>query len=88
MPALTGERLGIIGLGAVGGSLALAWPDRNELVAWSRDAADRAAARAAGIAVCADDTWRTDMASRTAVVVAVPLSEVAARAPRRRVVRA
>ena len=77
MPALTGERLGIIGLGAVGGSLALAWPDRNELVAWSRDSADRAAARAAGISVCGDDTWRSEMASRTAVVVAVPLGEVA-----------
>jgi prephenate dehydrogenase len=76
MPALTGERLGIIGLGAVGGSLALAWPDRDELVAWARDESDRAAARAAGITISSDDTWRTDVAGRTAVVVAVPLSDV------------
>jgi prephenate dehydrogenase len=72
------ERIGIIGLGAVGGSLALAWRDQHELRAWSHDATDRAAARAAGIEVCGDDsTWPAEMANATAVVLAVPLRDVA-----------
>lgn len=73
------ERIGIVGLGAVGGSLALAWRDRAPLLAWSRDAADRASARAAGISVCHDagSTWMEDMATTTVVVIAVPLDEVA-----------
>ena len=73
------ERIGIVGLGVVGGSLALAWRDQHELLAWARDATDRAAARAAGIAVCGDDssTWLADMATATVVVLAVPLHDVA-----------
>lgn len=78
MSARTDERLGIIGLGAVGGSLALAWRDRARLIAWSRDAGDRASAREAGIVVSDEARWRDDMASRTAIVIAVPASEVAA----------
>jgi prephenate dehydrogenase len=73
------ERIGIVGLGAVGGSLALAWRDRASLLTWSRDAADRASARAAGISVCHDagSTWTEDMVNTTVVVIAVPLDEVA-----------
>ena len=78
MSAPTDERLGIIGLGAVGGSLALAWGDRARLIAWSRDPADRASARAAGVVVTDEARWREDMQSRTVVVIAVPPSEVAA----------
>lgn len=73
------ERIGIVGLGAVGGSLALALRDRVPLLAWSRDPADRASARAAGIRVCRDDgsTWIDEMAEATALVIAVPLDDVA-----------
>lgn len=73
------ERIGIVGLGAVGGSLALALRDRGPLLAWSRDAADRTAARAAGIQVCRESgpTWIEQMANTTMVVIAVPLDEVA-----------
>jgi prephenate dehydrogenase len=73
------ERIGIVGLGAVGGSLALALRDRVPLLAWSRDATDRGAARAAGIHVCreAGSTWTDEMANTTLVVIAVPLDEVA-----------
>jgi prephenate dehydrogenase len=77
MAARTDERLGIIGLGAVGGSLALAWRDRAPLLAWARDPGDRASARTAGIAVSDEARWRDDLASRTAVVIAVPPSDVA-----------
>jgi prephenate dehydrogenase len=74
------ERIGIVGLGAVGGSLALALRDRVPLLAWSRDAADRASARVAGIEVCREDgsTWMEEMAHTTVVVIAVPLDQVAA----------
>jgi prephenate dehydrogenase len=73
------EHIGIVGLGAVGGSLALALSDRAPLLAWSRDPADRASARAAGIRVCRDDgsTWIDEMAEATAIVIAVPLDAVA-----------
>lgn len=73
------ERIGIVGLGAVGGSLALALRDRAPVLAWSRDAADRAHARAAGIDVCHEDdsTWVEEMARATVVVIAVPVHDVA-----------
>lgn len=79
MPQHHAERIGIVGLGAVGGSLALALRDRGPVLAWSRDAADRESARAAGIQVCRENgpTWTEQLASTTAVVIAVPLDEVA-----------
>jgi len=79
MSALAQERIGIVGLGAIGGSLALAWRDQAPLLAWTRDPADRDAARAAGIPVCEGEgsTWLDDIAASTAVVIAVPLSQVA-----------
>lgn len=79
MPQLETERIGIVGLGAIGGSLALAWRDVAPLRAWSRDKADRDAAQAAGIAVGAghDAAWARDMADSTAVVLAVPLDQLA-----------
>jgi prephenate dehydrogenase len=78
MSARPDERLGIIGLGAVGGSLALAWRDRARVIAWSRDGGDRASARETGILVSDEAHWRDDLASRTVIVVAVPASELAA----------
>jgi|SRR5919109_236768 prephenate dehydrogenase len=73
------ERLGIVGLGAIGGSLALALRDQGSLIAWSRDSVDRTAAAAAGIRICAGDDfgWLRDFANATIVVIAVPLDEVA-----------
>ncbi len=71
------ERIGIVGLGAIGGSLALAVRDRASLLAWSRDPRDREAASAAGITVCRGDAWATEMRAATAVVIAVPLDAVA-----------
>jgi prephenate dehydrogenase len=73
------ERIGIIGLGAVGGSLALALRDRAPTLTWSRDAGDRSSARAAGIDVCREQgaPWVEQMANATLVVIAVPLDEVA-----------
>jgi prephenate dehydrogenase len=79
MSPLDQERIGIVGLGAMGGSLALAWRDRAPVLAWSRDAADRESAHAAGVQVCGDDgsIWAEAMANTTVVVIAVPLDEVA-----------
>ena len=73
------ERIGIVGLGAIGGSLALAWRDAAPVLAWSRDAVDREGARAAGIDVCRGDDsgWPREMAAATIVVVAVPMDELA-----------
>ena len=79
MSALARERIGIVGLGAIGGSLALAWRDQTSILAWSRDPDDRDAARAAGISVCQGEgaSWLDDIAGSTAVVIAVPLGQVA-----------
>ncbi len=73
------ERIGIVGLGAIGGSLALAWRGAAQTLAWSRNARDRDAARAVGIAVCGADGsgWMHGMAASTVVMLAVPLAEVA-----------
>lgn len=76
MPSLDKERIGIVGLGAIGGSLALALNDRASPLAWSRDQRDRVAAAAAGIAVCREATWATEMRACTAVIIAVPLNEI------------
>ena len=77
MPSLDHEQIGIVGLGAIGGSLALALRGHASLLAWSLDAADREAAGGAGIGLCRDGTWAAEMAEATAVVIAVPLDEVA-----------
>ena len=79
MPALNEDRIGIVGLGAIGGSLALALRNRAEVVAWSRNAADREGARAAGITVCsgAHSAWAEEMGAAATIVIAVPLNEVA-----------
>jgi len=73
------ERIGIVGLGAIGGSLALACRDAAPVLAWSRDAADREGARAAGIDVCGGDDaeWPRAIAVATILVVAVPMDELA-----------
>jgi prephenate dehydrogenase len=79
MSSIDHERIGVIGLGAIGGSLALAWRGAASIRAWSRDEADRDLARAAGVAVCdgEDSAWPSGMADSTAVVVAVPVDQVA-----------
>ena len=79
MSALEQDRVGIVGLGAIGGSLALALRGQAPVRAWSRDAADRDAAQAAGIAVCRSNhsTWAEELGASTVIVVAVPLDEVA-----------
>ena len=79
MPPPTQERIGVVGLGAIGGSLALAWRESGAVRAWSRDPSDRHQARSAGIPLCAggESDWVNDMASSTAVVVAVPVDEIA-----------
>ena len=70
--------VGIVGLGAVGGSLALALQGRLRVVAWARDPADRRAARGAGIDVRGDDkTWGRAMDDATLIVIAVPLDAIA-----------
>lgn len=73
------ERIGIVGLGAIGGSLALAWLDFASVVAWSRDAGDRDAAHAAGIALAGgnESGWPGGMARSTTIVLAVPVDELA-----------
>jgi prephenate dehydrogenase len=78
MSALREDRIGIVGLGAIGGSLALALRDHARVIAWSRDAADRDGARATGLSVCRDhSTWAEEMDGSTAIIVAVPLDELA-----------
>jgi prephenate dehydrogenase len=73
------ERIAIVGLGAIGGSLALALRHRTQLVAWSSDATDRASARAAGVPVPSDEeaAWVAEMADATIIVAAVPLDQLA-----------
>jgi prephenate dehydrogenase len=79
MSSLAQERIGIVGLGAIGGSLALSLRDHASLIAWSRDPGDRASAAAARVRVPEGDgdSWLSDFANATIVVVAVPLDEVA-----------
>lgn len=66
-------RIGIAGLGLIGGSLALALRDRHEVLGFDVDAATRAAASAAGIGVV---DALTDLAPADALVVATPLGSV------------
>jgi prephenate dehydrogenase len=77
MASLDHERIGIVGLGAIGGSLALALRGCAPLIAWTLDGRDREAARGAGIRLCREATWAAEMAEATAIVIAVPLDEVA-----------
>ena len=78
MPERVDEVVGILGLGAVGGSLALALQEHFPLVAWTRDPADRRAARDAGIDVRGDDeTWGRAMDDATSIIIAVPLDAIA-----------
>lgn len=76
MPSLETERVGIVGLGAIGGSLALALRERTSLRTWSRDPRDRELARSAGITVARDEAWVGEMSACTIVVLAVPLDEI------------
>ena len=76
MPSLDQDHIGIVGLGAIGGSLALALRDRGRISAWSSDAVDRDAARAAGVHVCEPATWLDEMRATTATVLAVPIDEL------------
>src|SRR5688572_26710670 len=73
------ERVGILGLGAIGGSLALALRGTANVVAWSSDGSDREAARRAGIAICAsgEANWTSDFADAGMIVIAVPIDEIA-----------
>jgi prephenate dehydrogenase len=79
MSSLDQQRIGLVGLGAIGGSLALALRSRTQLVAWSRDPSDRAAAEGAGVPLCRGNSpdWVRDFADVTVAVIAVPLDEVA-----------
>lgn len=70
------RRVGIVGLGAIGGSLARALVARGiDVRGWARDAADVAAARSAGIDA---HTWGADTMTDGAdiFVIAVPLDEI------------
>ena len=77
MASLDREHIGIVGLGAIGGSLALALKECAPLLVWSLERADREVAAAAGMTVCRETTWATEMAKASAIVIAVPLHEVA-----------
>jgi prephenate dehydrogenase len=79
MSSLAHERVGIVGLGAIGGSLALALREHASSIAWSRDQADRTAAEGAGLRVSREDgaSWLSDFANATVLVIAVPLDEIA-----------
>jgi prephenate dehydrogenase len=78
MSSLGDERIAIVGLGAIGGSLALTLRDEAPVMAWSRDGADRMAAAAAGVRVCpAESSWLHELANVTLAVLAVPLDEIA-----------
>jgi prephenate dehydrogenase len=78
MPERADEVVGIVGLGAVGGSLALTLSETLPVVAWSRDPRDRSDARKAGIDVRGDETtWGRAMDAATIIVIAVPLDAIA-----------
>lgn len=78
MPQRADEVVGIVGLGAVGGSLALAIHGCLPVVAWARDRRDRDAAREAGVDVRGDETtWGRAMDNATMIVIAVPLDAIA-----------
>lgn len=66
-------RIGIAGLGLIGGSLALALKEQHDLHGFDVDAATRAAAARAGVATV---DRLTDLVPAEAVVVATPLAAV------------
>ncbi len=66
-------RVGIAGLGLIGGSLALALGGRYEVVGWSPSPATRAAAGAAGVAIAAD---LDALLPADAVIVCAPLARI------------
>jgi len=66
-------RVGIAGLGLIGGSLALALRGRYEVAGWSPSPATRAAAGAAGVAIAAD---LDALLPADAVIVCAPLAEI------------
>ncbi len=66
-------RVGIAGLGLIGGSLALALGGRYEVVGWSPSPATRAAAGAAGVAIAAD---LGALLPADAVIVCAPLDRI------------
>jgi prephenate dehydrogenase len=65
-------KVGIVGLGLIGGSLALALRDRHEVAGYDRSPATRGAAAAAGLAVVS----RLEDVVGDVVIVATPLSEI------------
>jgi len=66
-------RVGIVGLGLIGGSLALALRGRYEVTGWSPSPGTRAAAGAAGVAIAAD---LGALLPADAVIVCAPLAEI------------
>lgn len=66
-------RIGIAGLGLIGGSLALVLGGRYEVTGWSPSPATRAAAGAAGVAIAAD---LFALVPADAVIVCAPLAEI------------
>jgi prephenate dehydrogenase len=65
-------KIGIVGLGLVGGSLALALRARHDVVGFDRSAAARGAAANAGLSV----VGRLDELSGEVTIVATPMSEI------------
>lgn len=66
-------RVGVIGLGLIGGSIALGLRDRHEVVGYDTDPAARDSARAAGLEVT---DGLAGVASAEAIVVATPLAAI------------
>lgn len=77
MARLTPTAVGIVGLGAIGGSLALALRGNAgyELSAWASSAADRAAAERAGVRLA--PSLEALARASTIAIVAVPLDAIA-----------
>lgn len=77
MDELANERLGILGLGTIGGSLGLALADRLPLLTWARAEEDRALARGAGVGVADNEMqWLDALGGCTIIVLAVPLDHL------------
>lgn len=66
-------RIGVVGLGLIGGSMALALRDAHDVLAFDTDDATRQAATGAGIAAA---SRLDDLADRDAVIVATPMASV------------
>lgn len=72
-----GRHIAVIGLGCIGGSLALALEARGaRVLGWSRSPADRAAAAAAGVRIAPADTLESLLPGAGIVVLAVPIAAV------------